>query len=821
MQGCSIALLFLFAATVNLSAQTESNAGAATPASPPAQTAPAAPVSPDASLIPVIPESQKKLVAPPEANVEHTLGSTAIVKEIEVEYAGPKSVSKGVILSNMRTTVGQPYSTTSVEEDIRNLYATGLFVNLRISDEPLADGVKVTVIVQPKPLVREVVIVGYEKIKEKRLKKEIKTKPGEPLSEMQVATDQQKIAEYYQSKGFKNVKVTSKIDTNEEFGRSVVTFNVSEGDRSFVTEVNIIGNVAFTEKVLRKQLKTRKKNLFSFINKSGLYKDDDFEEDKKKLRDFYFDHGYIDMEIKEDQIKFAYPAKDQMTVTIPIFEGIQYKVGKISFAGNELYKADTIHAVLKMKEDGVFSPKGLETDIKNITDLYGKLGYIDTKVDPQRTANVESGRIDLVYHINDGAQSFVEKIIIQGNYRTKDKVLRRELALAPGDVYDSTRAEASKKRLENLGFFEAGKVDITPQDTAIPNRRNMVVTVEEKRTASITFGVGFSTVDSLLGFVELQQGNFDIANFPYFTGAGQKFRMKVQYGLISQSFLMSFTEPWFMDQRLSLGFDLFYNNSNDQLNQLYNVRDVGFDVRMAKPLNQFWKTSVQYKLEQISIYDIDPSATNIIQIENGDRTKSSITFGLTYDTRDSAQLTRKGELVSFSVEGAGGPLLGQTDIYALTAKAQKYFLLPYDLIFSINSETGVVNHYDRTSRVDLFDRFFIGGARSVRGFENRDVGPKDYTGEDIGGRTEGFTNLELTYPIIDRVRGAVFFDAGFDDDDFARYDHIMPDYNSAAGVGLRMNLPIGPLRFDLGFPIKHDSYNDSTMKFDFDVGYQF
>lgn len=776
--------------------------------------APTAPVAAEASAVPVIPDSQKKVVTPPESTGDRVFGPT--VKEIEIVYVGPKSVNRSVILSNMRTTVGQPYSAAAVEEDVRNLYATGLFVNLRLSDEPLADGVKVVVVVQPKPLVKEIVINGYKKIKEKRLKKEIKSKPGEPLSEMQVSTDAEKVKEYYQVKGFKNVQVTYKIDVNEEFGRAVVTFNINEGDRSYVTLVKFVGNSALTEKELRKQMKTRKKNLFSFINKSGLFQDDQFEEDLKKVRDYYFDRGYIDMEVRD--YKFEYPEENEMTVVVTVFEGIQYKVGKIAMQGNELFTEKEVRSRLKMLENGVFSPKGLEGDKKHIEDLYGEKGYIDAKVVPERSANVESGRIDLVYSITDGAQSFVEKIVVQGNNKTKDKVLRRELALAPGDVYDSVRADASKKRLENLGYFE--KVDVSPQETPVPNRRNMVVTVEEKRTGNITFGIGFSSVDSLLGFVELQQGNFDIANFPYFTGAGQKFRTRVQYGLKRRDFLVSVTEPWFLDQRLSLGFDLFARESNYQSNR-YNERRVGGAVRLAKQLNQFWTASVKYQLENIEIFDVDPSSSRILLDEAGGRSKSAVTFGLSYDTRDSVFLTRKGERIDFTLEGAGGPLLGETDIYRAQIDAQKFFLLPYDLIFSINGSTGVVNQYDDTTRVPIFDRLFVGGSRSVRGFDNRDVGPKDNTGEPIGGRTYGYTNFELTYPIIERIRGAVFFDAGFADLDFANYTHIAPDINYAAGFGLRMNLPIGPLRFDLGFPVKHDDRNGSTMKFAFDVGYQF
>jgi len=798
-------------------------AGVADPnAAPSSTTPPPEPTpGPQTPVIPIVPDNEKKVVAPPDTTKDTGFGPS--VREIEIVYVGPKSVNRTVILSNMRTTVGQPYSPAAVEEDVKNLYATGLFVNLRITDEPLGDGVKVIVVVQPKPLVKEILISGAKQIKEKRLRKEIKSKPGEPLSEQQVAEDSQKIHDYYLDKGFNNVQVTYKIDVNEEFGRAVVSFTVNEGEKAFIQQVEFIGVKAFTDKELKKCFKkTRKKNFFSFINHSGLYKDDDLQDDLDRLRDYYQDHGYIDMEVKDTKV--TYPTPDTIKVTVTVFEGIQYHVGAIKIEGESLFSEDVIRKAFKMGEGAVFSPKGLEADVKAVKDLYGKKGYIDAEVKPERLANVESAKIDLDYKITEGAQSFVDRIIIQGNNKTKDKVLRRELALAPGDVYNSVDAEASKKRLENLGYFE--KVDVSPQDTSVPNRRNMVVTVEEKRTGNVTFGLGFSSVDSLLGFVELSQGNFDISNFPYFTGAGQKFKTRVQYGLTRKDFTLSFTEPWFLDRPIAVGFDLFaHDYGSDYENNLYAMLQVGGDVRVAKRLTPFWTAEAKYQLEEVDLSDFDPSVPSLLPglyTERGSRSESSVIGSLNYDTRDSVFLTRKGEKLTFTVEGAGGPLLGQTDIYKFQIDAQKFFPLPYDMIFQLNGSTGIANNYGDTSFVPIFERYFVGGSRSVRGFDNQMVGPV-YPGttEPTGGDTYGYMNFELTYPIIDRVRGAIFYDAGFVEPDFADYGHVLRDYDSAVGIGLRLNLPIGPLRFDYGVPVKSDPWNTSSGKFSFDVGYQF
>ncbi len=843
------------------------------PSTPPDQSSvpPAAPADQGGSLPPASSSHQKKMVTAPDSSPAPGSGQGPIVREINVEFIGPHTVAKSVVLSNMRTTVGQVYSAAAVEEDVRNLYATGFFTNLAIKDEPLGDGVRVNVVVEPKPLVKEVIVRGASKIKTTRVRKEIKTKVGETLSEQQISADADKIKDLYLNKGYNQVQVSYKIDTNEEFGRSVVTYVISEGERAYVSEVDFVGNQKLTTKELRKIMKTRRKNLLSFLNKSGIFKEDDFKGDLDNLRTYYNSKGYIDMEVRD--VKFEYPKKDQMKVTITVFEGIEYTVGKVNFEGNTVYTEAQLRSyqgypVIKMDEGKVYSPRPfvpekknpedyqgqatLEGDIKRIRDLYGRKGYIEMDVTPERQANVESGKIDILYHIVENSQSYVEQIVIQGNNRTKDKVIRRELLVAPGQIYDSVRADVSKKRLENLQYFE--KVDISPQDTSVPNRKNMVVTVEEKRTGSVTFGAGFSSVDSLLGFVEITQGNFDITNFPYFTGGGEKFRVRLQYGIERQDAEVEFKEPWFLEQRLALGFNLFYHNAT-YLSDYYNEQNYGASVSLARGFGQFWAGSITYTIQQFDLHDFASNSPPELVREGGWRSDSSITFGLQYDTRDSVLLTRRGVHADASIELAGGPLYGQTNIYKLQMDAQKYILLPYDCILMIGVATGNAEAFGDSTEVPLFDRFFIGGSRSVRGFHNRDVGPvtsettfdrvarrvngiptivpllQTYPQEPLGGDTMFYQNTELTFPIMDRVRGAVFNDIGFLDPDAFTYGRIFkndpyPGANgeivAAAGIGLRLNLPIGPLRLDYALPYVDQGYNKSNSgRFDFDVGYQF
>jgi outer membrane protein insertion porin family len=783
------------------------------------------------------PQSEVEEVLPPVQSAEDVRAFGPTVKEIEIEYAGPKSVDQSVIRSNMRTAVGQPYSKVTVEEDVRNLYKTGRFANLRIYDEPMGDGVKVIVIVQAKPLVKDLVFAGWSNIKEDRLKREVKTKAGSTLDEKQVSADAKALTDMYQKKGYKDAQVTYKVDQREDTGRATVTFNISEGPRQFIRQIVFEGNEAFTDEALlrgnKKWLdgfeaqdpnepptgfKTKKRNWLSWLFGSGVVKDEQMQEDIQNLKRFYQNEGYIDMEVKGVEYRDA--GQGFVDVVVGVSEGIRYKVGSLTMEGQALYTEEQIRRRLRMQESAIYSPHQLEKDIKAVKDLYGEQGYVDAQVRPQRVASVESGRMDLRYVINEGPQGFVERIVIQGNNKTKDKVIRRELALAPGDIYNTVRADASKKRLENLNYFE--KVDVSPQDTDVPSRKNMVVTVEEKRTGSFTFGAGFSSIDSILGFVELSQSNFDITNWPSFTGAGQRFRIRLQYGAKRQDYVISFVEPYFLDQKLSFGTDVFYRSAS-YLSSYFDETRYGFSMKLSKPLSEFITARLVYKLENVEIGNVDREAPLFYKEEEGQSLRSGMEIGVTYDNRDSVFLTRRGQKVDLSAELVGGPLLGDVDIYRFGLDAAKYFLLPHDFILTLSGTAATVDSYGDSNRIPLFDRLFAGGSNSIRGFKYREVGPKwdlePGKGQPIGGASMAYGTVETTFPIMDRVRGAFFVDGGFVN--AGAWDFNPADFNVGAGFGLRLNLPIGPLRLDAGFPIISDEYNDSGFQFHFNVGYQF
>lgn len=519
------------------------------------------------------------------------------IHSVEVRYTGPETVSREKILAQMRTKVGQIYSDTIVEQDIRNLYATGQLQNVRIYGEPAGDELNVIVSVQTRAMVRGIEINGATRMSAKALRKMIKVKMNGPLSEEALGTARQDIIDAYRAKGFNDIDVRYEVQTDQEHGTSRAVFTINEGVKGAVSRIHFEGNAHISDYKLRKQMKTKTKTIISFLDKSGRLEEAQLNQDLDSVREYYQNQGYVDVEVKDVRRERS---GGRMTLVIPIVEGTKYHVGKISVKGTKATSAEKVRLILKIKEGSVYSPKEIRDDAKKIADAYGGGGYVDLVVQPAGTPS-GVGRIDVTFSIQEGNRAFVQRVNIVGNTRTKDKVIRREVLVAPGDIYSTTRVETSKKRLENLGYFS--HVETYPDDTNVPSRKDLTVEVEEKRTGSLNFGAGFSTVDSFVGFVELTQGNFDLMNWPTFTGAGQKFRLRLQGGQQRKDFVVGLTEPWFLDRPLSLGSELFYHEA-DFLSSLYDQRNYGVSILMRKPITRFLSVSLEYRLEEIDLFNV-------------------------------------------------------------------------------------------------------------------------------------------------------------------------------------------------------------------------
>jgi outer membrane protein insertion porin family len=748
------------------------------------------------------------------------------VNSITVKFVGPANVSEQVVRANMQLQEGSTLEDSLIDRDIRFLYRTGQFEFIEFKRGSLVNGrIDLVVEVTPKFRVSTVDFEGNKAVKARRLAKEAKTKTNLPLDERQVKEDAEKIREYYQKSGYNQAKVEYRIERNRTTGLGRVIFAIDEGAKVRISRVEFDGNTVVSSRKLRKAMETRSWNWFSWITGSGRYRDDEFETDLDKLRDLYREKGFLDVNISADKVLFTYPSPSRLVITIPVVEGRQYKVGNITISGNTLHKTEVLLPLLKTKTGDIFAPSAIEKDQKTLEDFIGKDGYVDARVRIIRKPNLESGAIDVEYQYTEGDKFFVESIRIEGNTKTKSIVILRELALGPGEVFNTVRMNNSKLRLENTRFFE--ETNVSPESTNLPGRRNLKIAVKEGRTGNLSFGAGFSSLESAIVFAEVSQSNFDLFNRKsFFQGDGQKFRIRLQLGSRSSEATLNFEEPWLFERELALGFNL-YRTSSDYYSNLYSETRLGAEVYLRKRLFELVEGRLGYTYEVVGIEDVDPVNAPFLVLEEGNRSVSKVTFKLLRDTRDRLFNTTRGNRAEITTELAGGPFAGETDYYRLEFRGAQYYptFETLNQVVSFIGRTGVIDNYGDSANVPYFDRMFLGGPGTLRGFEFRNVGPKAGPNNDpIGGKTYGFGSAEYSFEVVDPLRIAVFYDIGFVNAD--AYDFDTTNYNDNFGIGLRLMIGGAPLSLDFGIPITSStnpdgSSNDDGLQFNFSFGTRF
>ncbi len=786
----------------------------------------------------------------PSPSAQQAEPAPSHIGKITIKFVGMANVSEQVVRANMVLREDTELDEALIDRDIRSLYRTGVFEFIEVKREQVSDTlVNLIVEVTPKFRVLTVKYEGAKQVKARRLAKEIKTVANGALDERQIKEDNQKIYEFYQKTGYNQAQVSYSIDRNRSTGYATVTFKVREGARVKIAAVNFIGNDHVKTRRLRKEMETKKWSWISWLMDTGRLKDDVFDEDLGKLRDYYKEQGFLDVEIPEDKVTFDYPKPDKLVLTIRISEGRLYRLGDTTFTGNKIYPTQLLRLIPKQRKGMVFSPSKFDKDQETLEDFYGRAGYLspDTRVHLVRKPNLVTGNIDVEYQITEGEKIQVESVKIEGNTKTKTTVILRELVLAPGDVFDSVRMKISKLRLENTRFFE-DPVNVTDESTNIPGRRSLKVSVKEARTGNLTFGAGYSSLERAVLFAEISQSNFDLFNRrSFFQGDGQKFRLKFQIGSQSSEVLLNFEEPYFLERQLAVGFQL-YRTTSDYNSSYYEEIRTGGQVYMRKRLFNWLESIISYTYESVDIANVASNAPTSILLLEGKTTTSKVGVVFTQDTRDKIINTTRGHYASLGLNVAGSVLGGDNNYYNLEFRGSKFFPLAelQDQVLSVIGRVGVtdsfgasdkpvtrtITTYDATTGAQLtitvpdyiagvpfYDRFFLGGPHDLRGFEFRDVGPKDITGEPIGGKTYGFMSLEYSADIVKPVRFAIFYDAGFVNED--SYDFNPANFNDNFGVGLRLEIAGAPLSLDLGIPLTGDKFNRKGNQFNFSFGTRF
>ncbi len=747
------------------------------------------------------------------------------INSIQIRYLGAaQNVSEEKIRANIALRVGHPIDSSLMDRSLRNLNQTGWFDLYYFEQKELPDGrVDLSLFVKPRLILREVRFEGNSEYSAKSLRKDagVQSEADRPLNDFTLQSDARAIARYYRERGYTEATAEYEVTRDETNGTGVVVFKIKEGPRVRISDIQFIGNQSISASRLQDVMTTQTRGFFSWLTGTGRFKEDVFREDLTKLRDYYRNEGFLDVEIPEAKVELDYPEPDRMIIKVHVEEGRRYQTGSIKLDGNTIFTNEQLMPILSLKSDAFFSPAKVDADREQIIDYYGRDGRLETRVLAERIANLETGHIDLVYHIRESEQFYVESINIEGNLKTKSKVILRELALAPGDVFDLVRMKTSQNRLRNLRFFDEASpnhgVLLTPESTQVPNRRNLRIDLKEGRTGALTFGAGFSTVESIILFAEITQTNFDLFNYKsMFVGAGQKFRLRLAIGDRSNQINLSFEEPWFMEQELAVGFELFREESS-YISTLYNELRMGFEVYLRKRLFELVEGRLSYRLEQVRIFDVADDAPALYKREEGTRLVSKVGFSLVRDTRNHFVTPSRGNRFEIGTEYAG--LGGDVDYVKLEGRAAQYFKVSDygEQIFSILGRAG--NLWETGNRpVPFFDRYYLGGPNSLRGFDFRHVGPKE-GGEPIGGNSYFFWSLEHSIRLAEPLRFAVFYDGGFVN---AKTGDFNPEhYRDNYGFGLRLFIMGAPLRMDYGIPLTKDKDQKSGGQFYLSFGTRF
>ncbi len=625
------------------------------------------------------------------------------------------------------------------------------------------------------------------------------------VNEADIQAGLRAIQEMYQKEGYSEASVTYELRSTPS-GLTEVVYKIDEGGKSLLRDIEFVGNTAFSSSELRKQMKSKEISLLSKFTNSGKIQNEQLEADLLAVESYYRDNGYLNARVIDTRRVRVDDKRVDLVITIE--EGAVHTVGQVAVVGPRAFSVGDLQPFLQTVSGQTFSSKKLKEDLEKIEEYYGSRGYADVRVTPTLDS-AGSSVVDVTYDVYEGEKSYIRQIHIVGNNKTKDSVIRNELAVSPGQVYSNPKLEASKRRLENLGYF--GSVDILPRETDSEDYKDVTIHVTERSTGTLNFGAGFSSIDNFVGFVEVTQSNFDIGNWPSLTGGGQRFRAAARVGTERRDFILSITEPWFMGKRVSVGGELFYRDLFF-LSDFYDQSQYGTAFNVRRPLGEHSSLQAEYKLQNVEIGGIASNASPEIAAEAGDYLQSKV--GLTYliDTRDDLFMPRKGHRLSAGVSYSG--LGGDVSNYGLELGGIQYWNGIWDTIFSLEGKFNVVDGDD----TPIFDRLFLGGANNLRGFAYRDVGPRDSVGEPLGGQTSAYASAEVTIPIIRSLRFALFYDIGVVSED--AYD-LSAAINSNYGIGLRLFLPIGPIRLDYGIPVQSDEMNDSSGRFNFNMGYKF
>lgn len=729
-----------------------------------------------------------------------------------VEIQGSQRIEPSTVRSYLTLKEGDAFEQAAVDQSLKTLFGTGLFADVTLSRR----GSVLIVKVSENPVINEIAFEGNNKLKDENLLSEIQSRPRAVYTRTRVLNDVQRLQEIYRRSGYFAATVTPKIISLDQ-NRVNLVFEINESSRTLVRGIKFIGNTQFSDGRLSEEIVTRQSRWYRFLSSSDVYDPDRMEVDKEMLRRFYLSKGYADFRVVSSVAELA-PDNEGFFLTFTVEEGERYRLGEINIKSS-LKDLDTesLRSELTTVSGEWYDATKVEDSISKLTKAMNDRQYAFAEIRPAVERKREERTINLSYNIGEGQRVFVERVNINGNLRTQDRVIRREIQLSEGDAFNRSKLQRSEQNIRDLGYFES--VDVNVAQGSAPDRANIDINVAEQSTGELSIGAGYSTSDGPLADLGISERNF--------LGKGQDLRFSTTLSGKSQEFNLSFTEPYFLDRDLSAGVDLFHDRrENDESS--YDEQRTGFALRFGYPLTENLRQRASYTLNNTKIENVPATASRFVREQEGDRITSAIGQELTYDRRDSKMSPTDGYILRFSTDLAG--LGGDAQYLRVKGGGSVYFPLGSpEWVLSFLAEAGAIEGLGQD--VAINDRFFLGGD-NLRGFKTAGIGPRDLTTSErdaLGGKYFARSSAELGFPLglpeEIGVKAHAFVDAGtlwsadatplpgetFVDDSTLR---------AAGGLGLSWRSPLGPLRVDFAYPFLKESYDD-TQNFRLSFGTRF
>ncbi len=728
------------------------------------------------------------------------------VRSIEVE--GAQRIEASTIQSYMNLQVGDPIDVSSTDRVLKTLFATGLFADVKVQNNNGVIKIKVV----ENPIISEIAFEGNDDLDDEALLAEIQLRPRQVFTRTKVQSDVTRLHQVYRRQGRFSASVQPKIIRLDQ-NRVNLVFEVEEGDITRVESIRFVGNRKYDDDKLRSVISTKETAWYRFISNNDRYDPDRLSFDQDLLREYYFSQGYADFQILSAVAELS-DDKDSFFITLSMDEGERYKFANIGFLSQiRDFDPETLSQSVTFETGDWYNADKLKTSIEKMTDQMGDLQYAFVDIKPDIKKDRENRTISVTFIVNETPRVFVERINVNGNIRTLDKVVRRELLLVEGDPFNRSRLEKSENNVRNLNFFE--NVDVEVSQGSAPDKTILDINLEEKSTGELSLGAGFSSSDGPLADFRIRERNL--------LGKGQDLLLSTTIAGERTEFDLAFTEPFFLDRDLSAGVDVFHVTRDLQDESSYDQRRTGGGLRMGYPLSENWRQSVRYRFERNEITDVDSDASRFIRDQEGQRMTSAISQRLFYDTRDSSILTTSGMTYWLDTEIAG--LGGDAKYLSARSGASYYYPLAEQWVVNILGEAGAIESYG-DDKVQINERFFLGGS-NLRGFERSGIGPRDTsTNDSLGGNLFYRGSAELSFPLgLPKelgIKAHAFSDFGsvWDLDETGSDISEESSLRASAGLGVSWRSPFGPIRVDLAVPIAKEDF-DEEENFRFDFGTRF